>query len=232
VRHHCPRWHAITSSCAAPRQSGPTSVRQRRNCTAPLPKIGAAKADFYPRITLSGSASLQALQFEQLGNWASHQFAVGPSLTLPIFEGGLLKGTLNLRKEQQQEAAVSYQRTVLSAWHEIDNALTAYSAEQQRRSQLEASVADNQRALALAQAQYKGGIGSFLHDRGAEPAVGPAGSCREHHGDFDQPRISLQGIGRRLGGDVSRPQRHALGGRLGADRCAIPILVAARRSPS
>ena len=134
-------------------------------------EIGAAKADFYPRITLSGSASLQALQFDQLGNWASHQFAVGPSLTLPIFEGGLLKGALNLRQEQQQEAAVNYQRTVLSAWHEIDNALTAYSAEQQRRSQLEASVADNQSALALAQAQYKGGIASFLQVLTAERSL-------------------------------------------------------------
>jgi NodT family efflux transporter outer membrane factor (OMF) lipoprotein len=89
--------------------------------------IGVAKADFYPSITLSGSASLQALQFSQLGNWSSHQFAVGPSLNLPIFEGGRLKGTLTLRKAQQQEAAVTYQTTVLSAWHEVDNALTAYS---------------------------------------------------------------------------------------------------------
>jgi NodT family efflux transporter outer membrane factor (OMF) lipoprotein len=125
-------------------------------------EIGVAKADFYPSITLSGSAGLQALETQQLGNWASRQFAVGPSLTLPIFEGGRLKATLNLRKQQQQEAAISYQRVVLSAWHDIDNALTAYSAEQQRRDQLEASVRHNRKALALAQVQYKGGIGSFL----------------------------------------------------------------------
>lgn len=134
-------------------------------------EIGVAKADFYPGITLSGSASVQALQFERLGDWASHQFAIGPSLTLPIFEGGRLKATLKLRKKQQQEAAVSYQRTVLSAWHEIDNALTAYSAEQQRRNQLQASVARNQKALALAQTQYKGGIGSFLQVLTAERSL-------------------------------------------------------------
>ena len=141
---------------------------QLHNATA---EIGVAKADFYPSITLSGSASLQALQYEQLGNWSSHQFAIGPSLTVPIFEGGRLKATLNLRKEQQQEAAVSYQRTVLSAWHEIDNALTAYSAEQQRRDQLAASVADDQKALSLAQAQYKGGLGSFLQVLTAERSL-------------------------------------------------------------
>lgn len=134
-------------------------------------EIGVAKADFYPSITLSGSASLQALQYDQLGNWASHQFAIGPSLTLPIFEGGRLKATLNLRKEQQQEAAVNYQRTVLSAWHEIDNALTAYSAEQQRRGRLAASVAEDQKALTLAQAQYEGGINSFLQVLTAERSL-------------------------------------------------------------
>jgi NodT family efflux transporter outer membrane factor (OMF) lipoprotein len=125
-------------------------------------QIGVAQADFYPSITLSGSASLQALQFNQLGSWASRQFAIGPSISLPIFEGGRLKATLALRKEQQQEAAVSYQSVVLSAWHEIDNALTQYSTQQARHDQLEATVKDDQTALRLARTQYTAGIGSFL----------------------------------------------------------------------
>lgn len=125
-------------------------------------EIGVAQADFYPTITLSGSASLQALQFSQLGNWASHQFAIGPSISVPIFEGGRLKGTLNLRKLQQQEAAVNYQSVVLSAWHEVDNALTAYSSQQLRRDQLEAAVRNDQTALRLAQAQYVAGTGAYL----------------------------------------------------------------------
>ncbi|MGF6902359.1 efflux transporter outer membrane subunit [Paraburkholderia sp. GAS348] len=125
-------------------------------------KVGVAQADFYPTITLSGSASLQALQFSQLGDWASHQFAIGPSINLPIFEGGRLKGALNLRKLQQQEAAVNYQSVVLSAWHEVDNALTAYSSQQLRRNELEAAVRDDKRVLRLAQAQYVAGTGSFL----------------------------------------------------------------------
>jgi NodT family efflux transporter outer membrane factor (OMF) lipoprotein len=125
-------------------------------------EVGVAKADFYPSITLSGSGSLQSLQLSQLGSWGSRQFAFGPSISLPIFEGGRLKATLNLRKEQQQEAAISYQRTVLSAWHEIDNALTAYSSQQLRHDDLQATVQDDQKALRLAQAQYTAGTGSFL----------------------------------------------------------------------
>src|SRR6202008_2274637 len=58
--------------------------------------IGMAKADFYPRISLTGSAGFQSLQLSNLADWASGQFVVGPSITLPIFEGGRLKGTLQL----------------------------------------------------------------------------------------------------------------------------------------
>ncbi|SOE87254.1 efflux transporter, outer membrane factor (OMF) lipoprotein, NodT family [Burkholderia sp. YR290] len=63
--------------------------------------IGMAKADFYPRISLNGSAGFQSLQLNNLADWASGQFVVGPSITLPIFEGGRLKGTLQLREAQQ-----------------------------------------------------------------------------------------------------------------------------------
>jgi NodT family efflux transporter outer membrane factor (OMF) lipoprotein len=125
-------------------------------------EIGVAKAAFYPTIMLSGSANVQALEFSQLGDWASHQFAIGPSISWPIFEGGRLKGTLNLRKLQQQEAAVKYQSVVLSAWHEIDNSLTQYSSQQLRRDQLEAAVTDDQKALRLARAQYAAGTGTYL----------------------------------------------------------------------
>ena len=52
---------------------------------------------------------------------------------MPIFHGGELRATLHLREAQQKEAAVIYQKTVLTAWHEVDNALTAYRTEQARR---------------------------------------------------------------------------------------------------
>ncbi len=125
--------------------------------------VGVAVANFYPSISLSGSAAIQAIQFSDLGDWgAAKTFALGPSITLPIFEGGKLKRTLELRQAQQQEAAVSYQRTVLAALHEVDNALTAYDAEQHRREQLEQAVAQNRRALSLARDRYREGVIDFL----------------------------------------------------------------------
>ncbi len=51
------------------------------------------------------------------------------SVTLPIFEGGRLKSTLELREAQQQEAAIAYRKTVLQAWHDVVNALVAHRAE-------------------------------------------------------------------------------------------------------
>jgi NodT family efflux transporter outer membrane factor (OMF) lipoprotein len=124
--------------------------------------IGMAKADFYPRISLNGSAGFQSLQLSNLADWASGQFVVGPSITLPIFEGGRLKGTLHLREAQQQEAAIVYKHTVLQAWREVDDALVVYDAEQRRRDRLKTVVSLNQRALSIARQRYKAGAVDFL----------------------------------------------------------------------
>jgi NodT family efflux transporter outer membrane factor (OMF) lipoprotein len=124
--------------------------------------IGVAVADFYPSVSLSGSVGLQALQFKDLGNWASRQYGFGPTISIPLFEGGKLKATLELRQEQQQQAYLSYQQTVLSALHDVDNALTAYQTEQRRHDQLTGAVEANSRALSLARQRYAQGISSFL----------------------------------------------------------------------
>jgi NodT family efflux transporter outer membrane factor (OMF) lipoprotein len=124
--------------------------------------IGVAVASFYPSFLLSGSMGIQALRTTSLFNWSALQYAFGPTLNIPIFEGGRLKATLELRKAQQREAAVKYQQVVLKAWHEVDNALTAYETEQRRREQLTEAVRENARALALAQSRYREGVANFL----------------------------------------------------------------------
>jgi NodT family efflux transporter outer membrane factor (OMF) lipoprotein len=124
--------------------------------------IGVAVANFYPSVKLSGSLGLQSIQPWQMFNLNARDYAVGPGITIPVFEGGQLRATLALRKSQQQEAAINYQKTVLGAWHEVDNALTAYQTEQARRDQLIEAVAQNQRALSLAQSRYQEGVADFL----------------------------------------------------------------------
>jgi NodT family efflux transporter outer membrane factor (OMF) lipoprotein len=143
----------------------PDIRRAEANLHAATADIGQAEADFFPKVTLSGSIGVQAVRFKDLGNispFGALQFSGGPSLSIPVFEGGRLKYTLDLRKAQQQEAAVQYQQTVLQAFHDVDNALTNYTAEQQRREQLARAVAQARIALALARQQYVQGLSTFL----------------------------------------------------------------------
>lgn len=125
--------------------------------------IGVATADFYPSITLSGNVGLQAMQFSQLGNWGSRLYSFGPSLNLPIFEGGRLRGQLALKKAQQQEAAIHFQSTVLKAWHEVSDAMVDYDTYQRQRSQLATLVENDRIALAAASKQYEAGATDFLN---------------------------------------------------------------------
>jgi NodT family efflux transporter outer membrane factor (OMF) lipoprotein len=133
--------------------------------------IGVAVADFYPKVTLDGSIGIQALKFKDLGNWAGRQYGFGPSISLPIFEGGRLRATLELRKVEQQEAAINYQQTVLQAWHDVDNALTAYGAEQRRHDALLEAVNQNRKALDLSRQRYTQGVADFLNVLDAERAL-------------------------------------------------------------
>jgi NodT family efflux transporter outer membrane factor (OMF) lipoprotein len=148
----------------------PSQLAERRpdireaeaNLHAATAAIGVAEADFYPRITLSGSLAIQALQFKDLGNWNARTYGLGPSITLPIFQGGRIRATVQLRREQQQEAAIAFQRAVLQAFQEVDNGLIAYHAEQARRDALRKVVEANRRALTLATQRYERGVADFL----------------------------------------------------------------------
>ncbi len=133
--------------------------------------VGVAIANFYPRVTLSGSAAIQTISASNLADWAARTYSLGPSVTLPIFEGGRLRGTLALRRGQQEEAAISYQRTILGALHDVDNALTAYDSEQRRHAQLQLAVNSNQRAVALSRDRYTQGLTDFLSVLVAEQSL-------------------------------------------------------------
>ncbi len=124
--------------------------------------IGVATADFYPSVRLGGSIGLQSQQFFRVFDLNSRLLAGGPSISVPLFDGGRLRSTLQFREAAQQEAAISYEKTVLSAWHEVDNALIAYAAEQARRDELLLAEKDNRQALGLAQNRYQQGVADFL----------------------------------------------------------------------
>jgi len=125
-------------------------------------QTGVAVANFYPDVTLNGAVNLESLHVSNLFNLASTAFAVGPSISIPIFEGGRLKGALALSESQQREAAVFFQETVLRAWKEVDDALTRYREAQRRRIDVARSVTENQSALQAARQRYSEGATNFL----------------------------------------------------------------------
>jgi NodT family efflux transporter outer membrane factor (OMF) lipoprotein len=125
-------------------------------------ETGVAVASFFPDISLSGSVSLQALQFKNLNEFKAITYAFGPDISLPIFEGGQLNGQLKLRKAQQQEAAISYAKTVLTAFYQVDVALVTYTEEHATLDALTTEMQQSQIALGLAEDQYREGLADYL----------------------------------------------------------------------
>lgn len=125
-------------------------------------RMGVAVADLYPRITLGLSLGLESLDAGKFGDWGSRQWSLGPSLQLPIFDNGRRRATLELRKLEEQEAAINFQKTVLKAWHEMDDALSAYAAARQRRQTLDAREASARSTLELTATRARRGMSDEL----------------------------------------------------------------------
>lgn len=140
----------------------PDIQRAQAQLHAATASIGVAVADLYPRITLGASFGFESVGSRSFGEWGSRQWSVGPSLQLPVFDGGRRRSTVTLRELQQQEAAVAWQQTVLKAWHEIDDALSAYAADRQRHLQLVEKERHSRDAWELARVRYDNGLTDFL----------------------------------------------------------------------
>jgi NodT family efflux transporter outer membrane factor (OMF) lipoprotein len=129
---------------------------------AAVAQQGAAVADLFPRITLGGQAGLQSERLSTLMDWASRFAVAGPSIELPIFDAGRRRATVRLQDVRAKEAALDYRRTVLTALHEVDDALSAYADDQARLAALTETAARDQDAFDLARARYKSGLGDFI----------------------------------------------------------------------
>lgn len=160
--------------------------------------VGVAEGDFYPRIVLSGNVGFQSMQLADFGSWGSRAFGMGPQLSVPIFEGGRLRGMLQLREAQEQEAALDYQKIVLRAWQEIDDSMSLYNASQLQQHKLEQAVQQNRIALMTAQEQYKAGAVDFLNVLTVQRAL-LAGQEQWVDSSTAQ-RLALVGLYKSLGG--------------------------------
>ena len=145
----------------------PDIRRAEAELHAATANIGVATADLYPRLTMSGSFGLQAIRFNKLGDWASKFYNFGPALSIPIFNGAT-DANISVQEIRQKEAALTFRTTVLSALHDVENAVSSYGAQQARLRALKLASDANAHSLNLAQQRYKAGLSSFLDVLDAE----------------------------------------------------------------
>ncbi len=126
-------------------------------------ETGVAIADFYPDVTLAATASLEGRQLANAFSLPSRAYMIGPTFDVPIFEGGRLRGQLHLRRSQQREAAIAFHQTVLQAWNDADNALTAYAEAEAARIETARALDADRHALDAANQQYAQGAVDFLN---------------------------------------------------------------------
>ncbi len=146
----------------------PDIRRAEASLHAATAQIGVAVADLFPDLTLSVAGGYQSEGLSELVNAASRFASLGPTIDLPIFDGGVRRATIRLDQVKAKEAAVDYARTVLGALHEVENALAAYGADQDRRVSLTAAVNASREALTLARQRYQGGVTDFIEVLDAE----------------------------------------------------------------
>jgi NodT family efflux transporter outer membrane factor (OMF) lipoprotein len=124
--------------------------------------VGIAVASFYPDLSLTGSLGIRAIDASYLTNWASHFYTLGPSLSLPVFQGGKLTASLRMARAQQAAAALAYRGTVLNALREVEDALVSYRTDRKARERIVQTIDASQISLNLAQARYAAGVADFL----------------------------------------------------------------------
>lgn len=124
--------------------------------------IGVSVAQLFPSLSLTGQLGVRNTDVSYLDNWSSHFYSVGPSLSIPIFQGGRLVSSVRLARAQQASAALDYRQTVLTALQDVENALVSYRADQARVTALDETTGSLQRAFDLASDSYRQGISTFI----------------------------------------------------------------------
>jgi len=149
----------------------PDILKSEADLHAATAKVGQAKAQLFPSITLGGSAGLQSVHADSLTDWASRFWVGGAQVSIPIFEGGKLKAQIRTADAQMKEAALAWRSTVLAAYHDADNALVAYADEQRHAAALARQLADARRADALMRSRHRSGFVSMIEVLDAQRSV-------------------------------------------------------------
>lgn len=170
-------------------------------------EVGVATAAFYPDITLAGNMGTESFAASDFFSLPAKQFSVGPTLNIPVFQGGRLISTLQFRKAAQREALLFWRNTVLNAWREVDDALTAYAKTQSTYKLTNLAYLQNNAAFLSARERYRQGASGYLNVVATQAALLASQSALS----ISQTRANttLVSLYRALGGgwEYSEPQQ-------------------------
>jgi NodT family efflux transporter outer membrane factor (OMF) lipoprotein len=140
----------------------PDVVAARWRVEAATQHVSAARAQFYPNISLSAFAGFNALGVDNLLNAGARQIGFGPSLRLPIFDAGQLGANLRGSAADADAAVAAYNAALLDAVRDARDQLVSVSSLQRQQLEQQAALSNAQASLGLAESRFKAGLGSRL----------------------------------------------------------------------
>ena len=142
-----------------------------RQLAAATANIGVAKADLFPKFYLTGVAGFQGVSADEWFTSGSQFWSVGPAVQWRIFDAGRIRANVRIQNARQEQTLAIYEKTALSAFEDVENALVAYAKEQVRRRSLEDAVKSSQESLRLANQLYANGLSDFINVLDAERSL-------------------------------------------------------------
>lgn len=130
--------------------------------------VGAAKADYLPRVTLGGNAGYTSASFGGLGETGTFRYAVGPIISWPALNLGRVKARVDESQAREAEAQAQYTQTVLRALQEVEASLVRYRTARARVERIDDAARASERAADLARLRFSGGVADFLQVLDAE----------------------------------------------------------------
>jgi multidrug efflux system outer membrane protein len=140
----------------------PDIAAAERSLAASNARIGVAKSAFFPAISLTGSAGYESADSGSLFGADSRIWSFGPSVYLPLFQGGRNRANLERSRAAYDESIASYRQQVLVAFREVQEALTATRLLADQSEAQDRAVAQSRRAAQLAKTRYDAGYVSYL----------------------------------------------------------------------
>ncbi|HLX01906.1 MAG TPA: efflux transporter outer membrane subunit, partial [Trinickia sp.] len=152
-------------------QRRPDIRAAERRLAAANARIGVVKADLYPHFYLTGAAGVESLEASTFLTAPSRYLSVGPGIRWLIFDAGKVRFGVEAQQARTDEAAASYQRTVLEALRDVETALASYGQSRIRRERLAEEAASDREAVTVATRLYRQGLEDFLSVLDAERSL-------------------------------------------------------------